>query len=286
MFSCFTAHLSMWHVTLTQVSCAHVIHVSSAWCCCLEYFSILHSALFTVSLIFLVILLIFIFVFHVGWFGEKYSVHFREWRVRPSGQQRPLSQVMSSTSSTTTRSQRPLKFFDPGTRPSNLHDLEIDDYTIGRALLFTVVHSGARNNQRAVRQAYLFPEESLLSSQSLSVGHVRPGRPVSDEFGSLISNVQEKSTSRHSAATRPEHRGLEIVYGKWLDDANGTTEDPDAVRSRLVATQVNTHAREDVTQATPPIKASRIIVRQAAMKANAKGQHDCLIARHDIRVAF
>ena len=71
-----------------------------------------------------------------------------------------------------------------------------------------------------------------------------------------------------------------------MDDAKGTREDPDAVRSRLVATQVNTYAREDVMQATPPIKASRIIVSQAATKTNAKGQHDCLISRHDIRVEF
>ena len=81
-------------------------------------------------------------------------------------------------------------------------------------------------------------------------------------------------------------QSLEIVYGKWLDDAKGTLEDPDAVRSRLVSTPVNTYVREHVTQATPPIKASRIIVSQAATKTNAKGQHDCSIARHDIRVAF
>ena len=31
----------------------------------------------------------------------------------------------------------------------------------------------------------------MLSSQSSSVGHVRTGRPVFDEFGSLISNVKE-----------------------------------------------------------------------------------------------
>ena len=71
-----------------------------------------------------------------------------------------------------------------------------------------------------------------------------------------------------------------------MDDVRGTPEDPKAVRSRLVATQVNTYVREDVTQATPPIGASRIIVSQAATKKNAKGQHDCLIARHDVRVAF
>ena len=55
-------------------------------------------------------------------------------------------------------------------------------------------------------------------------------------------------------------QSLETVYGKWLDDAKETPEDPNAVRSRLVATQVNTYAREDVTQATPPIEASRVIV--------------------------
>ena len=81
-------------------------------------------------------------------------------------------------------------------------------------------------------------------------------------------------------------QSLEIVYGKWLDDVKGPPEEPEAVRSRLVATQVNTYGREDVTQATPPIKASRIIVSQAVTRTNAKGEHDCLIARHDIRVAF
>ena len=75
------------------------------------------------------------------------------------------------------------------TRPSNLHDLEISDYTIGRALsspLFTQ----EREEPAGRRQAHHSLEESLLSSQSLSVGHVRTGRPV-DEFGSLISNVRE-----------------------------------------------------------------------------------------------
>ena len=71
-----------------------------------------------------------------------------------------------------------------------------------------------------------------------------------------------------------------------MDDAKGTPEDPDAVRSRLVATLVHTYAREDVTQATPPINAFRIIVSQVATKTIAKGQHDCLIGGDDIRVAF
>ena len=39
-------------------------------------------------------------------------------------------------------------------------------------------------------QAFHSPEESLLSSQSLSVGHVRTGRLV-NEFGSPSSSVRE-----------------------------------------------------------------------------------------------
>ena len=48
----------------------------------------------------------------------------------------------------------------------------------------------SEKNQRAVDKLITLPEESLLSSQSLSVGHVRTGRPV-NEFGSLISNARE-----------------------------------------------------------------------------------------------
>ena len=75
-------------------------------------------------------------------------------------------------------------------RPSNLHDLEIDDYTIGKALsspLFTQ----EREDPASRRQAYHSPDESLLPSQSWSVCHVRTVRPVSDEFGSLRSSVRE-----------------------------------------------------------------------------------------------
>ena len=53
-----------------------------------------------------------------------------------------------------------------------------------------------------------------------------------------------------------------------------------------MATQVDTHACEEATQSTPPIKAARFIVSQAASRRNAKGQHEKLIGRHDVRVAF
>ena len=75
------------------------------------------------------------------------------------------------------------------TRPSYLHDAEISDDTVGRALsspLFTQ----EREEPAGRRQAYHSPEESLLSSQSLSVCHVRTGRPV-HELSSLSSSIRE-----------------------------------------------------------------------------------------------
>ena len=101
-----------------------------------------------------------------------------------------------------------------------------------------------------------------------------------------LANIEKLEVAQPIQLQEARAQSLEIVHGKWLDDAKGTPEDLDAVMSKLVATQVNTYVREDVTQATPPIKAARIIVSQATTKTNAKVQHDCLIASHDIRVAF
>ena len=75
-----------------------------------------------------------------------------------------------------------------GNRPSNLHDLEFDDNTIGRALSSPLFQE--REDPASRRQVYHSLDESLLSSQSSSVCHVRTGRPV-NELNSPMSNVRE-----------------------------------------------------------------------------------------------
>ena len=67
------------------------------------------------------------------------------------------------------------------TMPSYLHDAELSDETIGRAL-----SSQEREEPADHRQACHSFEESLLPSQSLSVCHVSTGRPE-NEFSSLSS---------------------------------------------------------------------------------------------------
>ena len=78
------------------------------------------------------------------------------------------------------------------TSPSYLHDAGIRDDTIERSSpLFTQ----EREEPASHRQAYHSLQESLLPSQSLSVGHVRTGRPV-NELSWLKFKRQRKSKLR------------------------------------------------------------------------------------------
>ena len=87
LFSCLHAYLALSYTTVAQ----SVVRITSSMChafdCASWFSSTLHSALFKVSLIFHFILLIVIFIFHVGRFGEKYLVRFREWGVMHFGRQ-------------------------------------------------------------------------------------------------------------------------------------------------------------------------------------------------------
>ena len=112
-------------------------------------------------------------------------------------------------------------------RPSSLHDLEIDDYTIGRALS-SLLFTQEREDPASRRQAYHSLDESLLSSQSSSVGH-RTGRPVADQSDSLISTVRENPRrdseneqirnllERQKEHTLPDYRA-EIPRHEFLAD--------------------------------------------------------------------
>ena len=193
IFSCFTAHISVSHVTLAQVSCAHVIHVSSAWCCCLDTLrlSALHSSPSLSS------------SFAFSWSSSSSSTWVGSMRspMRTSANEE-LSTLAENNSLTgcepnlidnyqiSETTEIFMQESSSDSRPLNLHDLEIDDYTIGRALsspLFTQ----DREDPASRRQAYHSLDESLLSSQSSSVGHVRTGRLVFHELNSQISNVRE-----------------------------------------------------------------------------------------------
>ena len=66
------------------------------------------------------------------------------------------------------------------TMPSYLHDAELSDETIGKALS-SPRFTQEREEPAGRRQAYHSFEESLLPSRSLSVCHVSTGRPVNEQ---------------------------------------------------------------------------------------------------------
>ena len=160
---------------------------------CVSYLFDLSSNPSFVSHIFCFILLIFHFIFYVDRFGANPLCASANEESGPLVNIRPLTGYEPNFfddyhfSETT---EICIQESSSDTRPSYLHDSEISDDTIGIALsspLFTQ----EREEPPSRRQAYHSPEESSLSSQSSSVGHVKPGRPVSDEFGSLSSSVRE-----------------------------------------------------------------------------------------------
>ena len=150
----------------------------------------------------------------------------------------PLSQVTRPSSSTTATSQRPLKFSSrsppatPGPR-TYMTRRSVTTPSAERSLHHCSLWS-EKNQGR--RQALYSPEESLLSSQSLSVGHARTGRLV-DKFGSLISNFR-KNPCRDSENEQ-----------KTKKDSSGSTKN----RFSLIVEQRfrNTSSRPIMTEKYP-----------------------------------
>ena len=62
---------------------------------------------------------------------------------------------------------------------------------------------------------------NLLDSQKVCEGRLRE-----------LANIEKLEVAEPVQLQEARAQSLEIVYGKWLDDANGTPEGPDAVRSR------------------------------------------------------
>ena len=63
-------------------------------------------------------------------------------------------------------------------------------------------------------------------------------------------------------------------------------DDPQGVRSRLVAQEINVGPRDDTFAGTPPLWVHRSVVSKAATATKADKGRKRLVARYDISVAF
>ena len=108
------------------------------------------------------------------------------------------------------------------TMPSYLHDAELSDETIGRALS-SPLFIQEREEPAGRRQAYHSFEESLLPSQSLSVCHWSTGRPV-NELESLGSRSREKpSREKEELQKSTVLKVKELSRRKLTEDFIGVT---------------------------------------------------------------
>eukprot|EP00929_Paragymnodinium_shiwhaense_P111971 TRINITY_DN8021_c0_g1_i4.p1 TRINITY_DN8021_c0_g1~~TRINITY_DN8021_c0_g1_i4.p1 ORF type:complete len:1618 (+),score=271.11 TRINITY_DN8021_c0_g1_i4:701-5554(+) len=163
-----------------------------------------------------------------------------------------------------------------------LHEPAVISAPIGACLSYLCSSPGGEPEARAV-QVTLDHDAVFYGAKSgkrLDPEKVRAGRQRE------VDQIGEFNVKQDMLIAEARKRGLKLVYAKWLDDEKPTAEDPSAVRSRLVATEINTFGREDVTQATPPLKSHRAIISLAATWKGTTGVHDCLLGRYDVRVAF
>ena len=155
--------------------------------------------MFTVSLIFLFNLLVFIFIFHVGWFDEKSHAHLANEEIFTVAENNTVTGYELNVIDNYHISETKEIFIQESSsdsRPSNLHDLEIDDHQIGRALSSPLFHE--REDPATRRRVYQSTDEILSSSQSSTIDHVGTGRPVFDEFPNARENPRLDSESEQT----------------------------------------------------------------------------------------
>ena len=86
-------------------------------------------------------------------------------------------------------------------------------------------------------------------------GEELPIEKVKRARGRELDKMQEHNVKRDMTWEEARKLGLKIVKSRWLDGWKGLPDDPEGVRSRCVAQDINNYQREDVSSGAPPLKA-------------------------------
>ena len=134
-----------------------------------------------------------------------------------------------------------------------------------------------------------YPEDGLLDSQGAfdeRTGEALPVEKVKKARGRELDKMIEHGVKEDITWEEAKRRGLKIVKSRWVDGWKPLPDDPQGVRSRCVAQEVNVSQRDDVASGTPPLKAHRMVISHAATKAPGARENKKLVARYDVSVAF
>ena len=116
------------------------------------------------------------------------------------------------------------------------------------------IHDASLPTEAEEKEVKFYDERT---GEALETSEVYKGRDK--ELTKMESfNVKNDITYAEAKA-----KGLRLVRSRWIDTAKEIDGKP-GVRSRLVAQEVNTYKREDVSMGTPPMRVHRAIISHAA----------------------
>ena len=147
------------------------------------------------------------------------------------------------------------------------------------------LHDAQQTMCRDLLAAY--PEHGRLeAAYDEKTGESLPLDKVKKARGRELDKMAEHQVKRDITYEEARKRDLKIVKSRWVDGWKALPDDPQGVRSRCVAQEVNTHQRDDVASGTPPLKAHRMVISHAATKRPGERDNKKLIGRYDVSVAF
>ncbi|CAE6957274.1 RE1 [Symbiodinium sp. CCMP2592] len=117
-------------------------------------------------------------------------------------------------------------------------------------------------------------------------GEELPLEKVKHARGRELDKMLEHSVKKDISWEEARRRKLKIVKSRWVDGWKVLPDDPEGVRSRCVAQEINNYQREDVSSGTPPLKAHRMVLAHAATRRAEEAEHTKLIGRYDVSRAF
>ncbi|CAE6969798.1 unnamed protein product [Symbiodinium sp. CCMP2592] len=125
-----------------------------------------------------------------------------------------------------------------------------------------------------------------LGAYDERTGQPLPVDKVKTARGRELDKMEEHSVKKDISWEEARRQGLKIVRSRWVDGWKPLPNDPNGVRSRCVAQEINDHERDDVFSGTPPLRTHRMVLSAAATAKAGRTNRRKLIARYDVSVAF
>ncbi|CAE7337188.1 unnamed protein product [Symbiodinium sp. CCMP2592] len=125
-----------------------------------------------------------------------------------------------------------------------------------------------------------------LGAYDERTGQPLPVDKVKTARGRELDKMEEHSVKKDISWEEARRQGLKIVRSRWVHGWKPLPNDPNGVRSRCVAQEINDHERDDVFSGTPPLRTHRMVLSAAATAKTGRTNRRKLIARYDVSVAF